>query len=71
MTYDKGLSMGPSVLKGYESFETILDTACERLWDKKVQYSIRQIQKMDAELENLERELDKLICGPSKSKPQE
>ena len=43
------------------SFETMLNIACERLWDKHVKYSIRRIREMDEELEKLEKELDEFI----------
>jgi hypothetical protein len=43
------------------SFETVLDDICDRLWDRKVRYSIRRLQEMDAVLAVLERELNELI----------
>ena len=43
------------------SFEALLDTACERLWEKRIQYSIKRIKEMDAELKRLEEELDEFI----------
>ena len=49
---------------GESSFGTMLDTACERLREKHIEYTIRRINKLDEELESLERELDALI-GPS------
>jgi hypothetical protein len=42
--------------------ETILDNACQRLQDKQVTYSIRKLQELDLRLEDLERELDNLVC---------
>jgi prefoldin subunit 5 len=42
-------------------FEAVLDSACERLEDKQAEYSIRRLQEMDAQLENLEKELDDLV----------
>jgi len=41
------------------SFESVLDTTCERLWERRIQYSLRRIREMDVELENLEKSLDK------------
>ena len=41
------------------SFELLLDTACGRLWEKQVQYSIRRITAMKQKLDMLEKELDK------------
>ena len=46
---------------GETSFEVVLDTACERLREKYVQYSIRRIREMDEELMVYEKELDELI----------
>jgi hypothetical protein len=43
------------------SFEFVVNSACERLWDKHAQYSIRRIREMDAELAVLERELDQFL----------
>ena len=46
------------------SFETVLHTTCERLRERHIQYSIRRIQKMDEELNTLEKELDEFIGQP-------
>ena len=46
---------------GEISFAAVLDTACERLWEKRIQYSIRRIREMDEELACLEKELDEFI----------
>lgn len=46
---------------GNRSFETMLDDVCDRLWDRKVSYSLRRIREMDAALAVLEQELDELI----------
>jgi len=43
------------------SFDIVLDTACDRLWEKRVQYSIRRIKEMDEELRKIEEELDEII----------
>jgi hypothetical protein len=48
-------------VSGSVSFETMLDDVCGRLWDRKVNYSLRRIQEMDAALAALEQELDGLI----------
>ena len=42
------------------SFETVLETTCERLWERRVQYSIRRIQEMGEILDDIERELEQL-----------
>jgi hypothetical protein len=56
-----GLEKKPEVLADMPTFETMLDTTCERLLEKKAQYSIRRIGEMDEELARLEKELDELI----------
>ena len=51
----------PVVLKEAPVFEAVLDTACERLREKYIQYSIRRIMEMEDELARLENELDEFI----------
>lgn len=46
------------MLSNAASFETVLDQTCERLWGKKVRYSLRRLQELDRDLQNLEAELD-------------
>lgn len=46
------------------SFEELLDETCERLWDKKRQYTLRRLQELDNRLTCLERELEQLIFDP-------
>ena len=43
------------------SFETMLDTTCERLREKHIQYSIRRLGEMLEELAGLEKELDDFL----------
>ncbi|MDR0568314.1 MAG: hypothetical protein LBG87_03815 [Spirochaetaceae bacterium] len=50
------------ILSDNVSFEMILDKTCERLWGKKIQYSIRRIREMDATLQGIEQELDALLA---------
>jgi hypothetical protein len=45
------------------TFDEVLSGACDRLWDKKVELSIRRIRQMDEYLVCLERELTDLIPG--------
>jgi len=45
------------------SFETVLDTTCQRLSEKHAQYSIRRIQELDGELRLLENALDELVAA--------
>jgi hypothetical protein len=42
------------------SFEEVLDQTFDRLWDRKIRYSMRRIQEMEDYLNELERELDAL-----------
>lgn len=44
------------------SFESLLDRTCSRLQDRQAQYSIKRLQELDRILEEMERELDILIC---------
>ena len=43
------------------SFEAVLNAACERLWEKQVQYSVRRIKKMDEVLLKLEEDLNEFL----------
>jgi hypothetical protein len=49
------------ILSDNSSFKEVVDEACNRLWDKKVRYSIGRIQELEDILNNLEGELDLLI----------
>jgi len=46
------------VIAGDRLFDIMLDTACDRLREKHIQYSIKRIDEMDEELRQLEKELD-------------
>jgi hypothetical protein len=50
----------PLTLSGDPSFAEVLDRTCDRLWDRKVRYSVRRIQELEDYLNVLERELDAL-----------
>ena len=54
--YDHG-----SIRPGESSFDDVLDNACEKLWEKQIQYTIRRIREMDDFLASFERELDTFI----------
>ena len=58
MNFDKK----PVILTEKHSFESLLDTTCERLEEKHIQYSIRRIREMDVELATLEKELDEFLA---------
>ena len=51
----------PVFLTEKHSFESVLNSTCERLEEKHLQYSIRRIREMDGELAVLEKELDEFI----------
>jgi hypothetical protein len=51
----------PVMLSGGAAFAEVLDETFGRLWQWKVQYSIRRIQDMEERLTDLERELDGLV----------
>jgi hypothetical protein len=51
----------PVILAEEQSFETVLDSTCERLQEKYIQYSLRRIREMDDILAGLEKELDDFL----------
>ena len=51
----------PVILSGAASFETVLDTTCERLQEKHILYSVRRLREMEEELAVLEKELDDFL----------
>jgi hypothetical protein len=61
----------PATVSETQSFETMLDDICDRLWDRKVRYSIRRLQEMDALLAGLEQELEELIRLQGRFGPNE
>jgi hypothetical protein len=58
MIFDKG----SVIFSDNSSFEAVLDRTCERLWGKKVQYSIRRLRELEADLQNIEQELNAFLC---------
>jgi hypothetical protein len=52
-----------AVLPGQTSFNEVLSGACDRLWDKKVELSIRRIKQLDEYLIRMEQELTARIPG--------
>ncbi|MDR2785948.1 MAG: hypothetical protein LBB83_08545 [Treponema sp.] len=44
------------------NFSVVLDDACNRLWSKKAELSIRKIRFLEEELAQLEKELDDFIA---------
>jgi hypothetical protein len=50
-----------AVLSDKSSFKEVVDDTCNRLWDRKVQFSIRRIRELEDILKTLELELDMMI----------
>ena len=46
---------------GIYSFSEMLDSACEKLMDRQIKYSIRRIREMDERLCLIERELNEFL----------
>ncbi|MDR2746130.1 MAG: hypothetical protein LBB77_01675 [Treponema sp.] len=47
-----------------DSFESLLDSTCSRLWERKLRYSLRRIQELAGILDTMDRELEEfLLCG--------
>jgi hypothetical protein len=47
-----------------DSFESLLDSTCSRLWDRKLRYSLRRIRELAEILDRTDRELEELLlCG--------
>jgi hypothetical protein len=53
----------PFILTEETSFETVLDTACERLNEKHIQYSLRRIREMAEVLAGFEKELNDFLSA--------
>jgi hypothetical protein len=50
-----------AILPDTSSFKEVVDETCNRLWDRRVQYSIRRIRELEDALRTLELELDLMI----------
>jgi len=53
----------PFVLTEETSFDAVLDTACERLNEKHIQYSLRRIREMNEVLAGFEKELNDFLSA--------
>jgi hypothetical protein len=51
------------VLSDTSAFKEAADETGNRLWDRRVQYSIRRIRELEDTLKTLELELDLMIKG--------
>jgi hypothetical protein len=63
MNYTDKTGGQAAVLFEYPSFDQVLNVACDRLWDKKVELTIRRIRELQEHLDRLEHELTMLIPG--------
>lgn len=52
----------PELIIEKHSFQTVLDSTCELLKEKHVEFSIRRIREMDEELQKFEKELDEFLA---------
>jgi hypothetical protein len=50
-----------AVVSDKSSFKEVVDRSFDRLWDKKVQISIRHIRELEEQLNALELELNMMI----------
>jgi hypothetical protein len=53
----------PFILTEETSFEAVLDTACDRLNEKHIQYSLRRIREMSEALAGFEKELNDFLSA--------
>jgi hypothetical protein len=44
-----------------QSFSQVLDDTCGRLWDRKVQYSLRRLGELEDSLDKIEQELNETL----------
>jgi hypothetical protein len=52
------------------SFDDMVKATCNRLWDKKVEYSIRRIDEMRQTLDGIDKELTEFLdCRQSSTFP--
>ncbi|MDR3191877.1 MAG: hypothetical protein LBT87_02295 [Treponema sp.] len=51
----------PAVVPKDISFEQVLDETCDRLWEKKVRYSLRRLAEMEDALGRIEQELNEKL----------
>jgi len=62
LTGPDNLSNGVGQLQeGVDEFIDVLDSACEKLMNAQIKYSIRRIREMDERLCLMERELDEFL----------
>jgi hypothetical protein len=57
----EGCSLEGPPLEEPVSFERVVDAALERVWDKKVQFSIKRLREMEAQLLIMEKELEGIL----------
>jgi len=53
----------PVIFAEEASFEAVLDTACERLNERHIQYSLRRIKELSGVLAGIEKELNDFLSA--------
>ncbi|MDR0401135.1 MAG: hypothetical protein LBH51_09370 [Treponema sp.] len=51
----------PDMPPDADSFESLLDQVCSRLWDRKLRYSLRRIRELAEILDGADRELEGIL----------
>jgi hypothetical protein len=50
-----------TALREPDSFESLLDNACSRLWDRKLRYTLKRIGELGGVLDKLDQELEEML----------
>jgi hypothetical protein len=53
----------PVIITEETSFEAVLDSACEKLNEKQIQYSLRRMKEMNETLAGIEKELNDFLSA--------
>ena len=59
MTFEQS----PVIATEDTSFDSLLNSACQQLWSKQTQYTIRRLNELGEELGRIETELDEFLGG--------
>jgi hypothetical protein len=63
------MNAGEDAMRPEESFESLLDSTCSRLWERKLRYSLRRIRELAEILDTTDRELEDLQLWGKASAP--
>lgn len=58
---EKSAALAQAGSSGVCAFSDVVDSACERLMDRQIKFSIMRIREMEERLSGLERELDSFL----------